>query len=264
MVVDEKSRQEYKEMQQQRDRAGKDVLQVRAIKDGDGNVLINEESVLRKWREYFEKLMNEENKKEKRVDDVEMVKQEVDRISKEEVREEIKRMESGKSVGPDDITVEAWRCLGEMATEFLTRLFNKNLEGERMPEEWRRSVLVLIFKHKGDVQTCSNYRGIKLISHTMKLWERVMDARLREEVTICEQQESVRQGAKRGVVVLYEKVRCGGEVRVVRDTYEDSVTLGTTDWFKVEVRLHEGSALSPFLFAMVMDRLTDEVRQESL
>ncbi|KAF7709193.1 hypothetical protein HF521_016043 [Silurus meridionalis] len=97
-------------------------------------------------------------------------------------------MKIGKSVGPDDIPVEAWRCLGEMAVEFLSRLFNKILEGERMPEEWRRSVLVPFFKNKGDVQTCSNYRGIKLISHNMKLWERVVEARLREEVTICKQQ----------------------------------------------------------------------------
>ena len=39
--------------------------------------------------------------------------------------------------------------------------------------------------------------------------------------------------------------------------------VGMTEGFKVEVGLHQGSALSPFLFAMVMDRLTDEVRQES-
>ncbi|KAF7698187.1 hypothetical protein HF521_004697, partial [Silurus meridionalis] len=109
---DEKSRQEYKEMRQQvkrdvakaREKAyeelyekldtkggkndlyrlarqrGKDVLQVRAIKDGDGNVLTSEESVLRRWREYFEQLMNEENQRERRLDDVELVKQDVDRI----------------------------------------------------------------------------------------------------------------------------------------------------------------------------------------
>ncbi|KAK3549439.1 hypothetical protein QTP86_001440 [Hemibagrus guttatus] len=57
-----------------------------------------------------------------------------------------------------------------------------------MPEEWRRSVLVPIFKNKGDVQICSNYRGIKLMSHTMKVWERVVEARLRKVVEICEQQ----------------------------------------------------------------------------
>ena len=36
-----------------------------------------------------------------------------------------------------------------------------------------------------------------------------------------------------------------------------------TEEFKVEVGLNQGSALSPLLFAMVMDRPTDEVRQES-
>ena len=35
------------------------------------------------------------------------------------------------------------------------------------------------------------------------------------------------------------------------------------DGFKVEVRLHQGLGLRPFLFATVMDRLTDELRQGS-
>ncbi|KAK3533449.1 hypothetical protein QTP70_022252, partial [Hemibagrus guttatus] len=56
-----------------------------------------------------------------------------------------------------------------------------------MPEEWR-SVLVPTFKNKGDVQSCRNYKGIKLMSHTMKLWERVVEARLRKVVEICELQ----------------------------------------------------------------------------
>ncbi|KAK3545942.1 hypothetical protein QTP70_016954, partial [Hemibagrus guttatus] len=97
-------------------------------------------------------------------------------------------MKSGKAVGPDNIPVEVWKYLGEAAVEFLTSLFNRVLESEKMPKEWRRSVLVPIFKNKGDVQSCSNYRGIKLMSHTMKLWERVVEARLRKVVEICEQQ----------------------------------------------------------------------------
>ncbi|XP_013866635.1 uncharacterized protein LOC106519479 [Austrofundulus limnaeus] len=57
-------------------------------------------------------------------------------------------------------------------------------------------------------------------------------------------------------------------VRVVYDMYERSkivvrYTVGVTEEFMVEVRLHQGSALSPFLFTVLMDRLTDEVRQES-
>ncbi|KAK3508721.1 hypothetical protein QTP70_004263 [Hemibagrus guttatus] len=45
----------------QRDQDGKDVQQVRVIKDRDGRLLTSEESVQRRWKEYFEELMNEEN-----------------------------------------------------------------------------------------------------------------------------------------------------------------------------------------------------------
>ncbi|KAK3543257.1 hypothetical protein QTP70_014086 [Hemibagrus guttatus] len=50
----------------QRDQDGKAVQQVRVIKDRDGRVLTSEESVQRRWKEYFEELMNEENEREKK------------------------------------------------------------------------------------------------------------------------------------------------------------------------------------------------------
>ena len=57
-----------------------------------------------------------------------------------------------------------------------------------MINKWRRSVLVPLYKGKGDVKECGNYPGIKFMSHTMKLWERIIDAKKRNEVTIAEQQ----------------------------------------------------------------------------
>ena len=39
-----------------------------------------------------------------------------------------------------------------------------------------------------DVKECGNYRGIKLMNHTIKLWERAIDSRIRIEVIIAEQQ----------------------------------------------------------------------------
>ena len=56
-----------------------------------------------------------------------------------------------------------------------------------MPER-RRSVLIPIYKNKVDTQCCGNYRGIKLLSHTMKVWEKIIEARLRDRVEISEQQ----------------------------------------------------------------------------
>ncbi|KAK3522855.1 hypothetical protein QTP86_005668 [Hemibagrus guttatus] len=82
--------------------------------------------------------------------------------------------------------------------------------------------------------------------------EKAYDRVPREELWYCMR--------KSGVAEKY--------VRVVQDMYERSRTVvrcavGQTGEFKVEVVLHQGSALSPFLFAIVMDQLSEEVRQES-
>ena len=65
--------------------------------------------------------------------------------------------------------------------------FNRLLQGEKMPDEWRSSVLVPLYKGKGHIKECGNHRGIKLMSHCMKLWERVIEARIKREVTIRKQ-----------------------------------------------------------------------------
>ena len=71
---------------------------------------------------------------------------------------------------------------------------------------------------------------------------------------------------------MHEEVTSGGEVcqGCARYIYEDSIitvrcAVGMAEGIlsKVEVGLHQGLALSPFSFVMVMDRLIDEVRQES-
>ena len=91
-------------------------------------------------------------------------------------------------MGPDCIPIEVWKGLGDVAIVWLTKLFNLIFRANKMPEEWRRSILVPIFKNKGDVQSCTNYRGIKLMSHTMKLWERVIEHRLRRMTSVTKNQ----------------------------------------------------------------------------
>ena len=108
----------------QRDRAGNDVQHVRVIKDENGNVMVNSETVLKRWKEYFEKLMNEENNREPRTGEAEVVNEEVNCVSREEVKNALRRMKKGKAVGPDELPVEVWKCMGEIGIKFLTRLFN--------------------------------------------------------------------------------------------------------------------------------------------
>ena len=75
-------------------------------------------------------------------------------------------------------------CLG---VQLLCRLLNNVLKTENMPSEWKRSILVPMFTRKGD-KKCNNHRGIKLLSNTFKLWERVTNKRLTECTSIHESQ----------------------------------------------------------------------------
>ena len=126
--------------------------------------------------------MNEENNREPSTEEPEVVNKEINCVSREEVKNAVRRMRKGKAVGPDELPVEVWKRMGEMGIKFLTRLFNRLLMSERMPEEWRRSVLIPIYKNKEDAQCCGNYRRIQLMSHTMKVWERIIETRLRDRV----------------------------------------------------------------------------------
>lgn len=59
-----------------------------------------------------------------------------------------------------------------------------------------------------DMQSCGNYSGIKLLSHS-KLWEKVVvEGKLRSELRICEQQySSIATGQMFALRILLEKVR---------------------------------------------------------
>jgi len=77
---------------------------------------------------------------------------------------------------------------GEEGLKWLAELFNVILRTTKMPREWRFSAIIPLYKNKGDIQDCNNYRGIKLLSHTMKLWERVFERRLRKDISISKNQ----------------------------------------------------------------------------
>ena len=83
-----KGKKELYRLARQRDRAWKDVQHVRVIKDENGNVMVNSEAVLKRWKEYFEELKNEENNRDSRTEEAKVVNEEVNCVSREEVKNE--------------------------------------------------------------------------------------------------------------------------------------------------------------------------------
>ena len=49
-----------------RNRSSIDIYQTKLIKNEDGSVLMEDDKIIKRWQEYFRKLMNEENSRELR------------------------------------------------------------------------------------------------------------------------------------------------------------------------------------------------------
>ena len=170
-----------------RHRAKQDIDHVMHIKDAEGNLLTKPRAILKRWSEYYKGLFNEEFPHP-------LVPQgaptfgPVSRIEEAEVVQALRKMSSGKAPGPDDIPAEVWKMMGQRGAAYLTSLFNRIIVDGQLPRIWTTSVTVPIWKEKGDVSDCSTYRPIRLLCHTMKIFERVIDARIRSIVEVTPNQ----------------------------------------------------------------------------
>ena len=98
-----------------------------------------------------------------------------------------------KATGPDDLPIEAVKILAKQDIMYVVEAMNQVLQ-QGISGIWRKSRMVPIYKGKGDILECNNYRGITLMCHSMKLWERLMAARLRQITSIDNTQYGCRPG----------------------------------------------------------------------
>jgi len=126
------------------------------------------------------------NKENVRVDQVKV--DEFSPITIEEVEKAIKRMKNGKATGHTEVVSEMFKASGEVGLSWIRDLTNLIVTQECIPKDWCNSILVPVYKGKGDPMDCGSYRAVKLLEHTMKIVERILESRLREQVNIEELQ----------------------------------------------------------------------------
>ena len=53
-----------------------------------------------------------------------------------------------------------------------------------IPEDWNSSLVLPIYKGKGDPMECGSYIGIKLLEHAMRVVERIFEHRIRQQIEV--------------------------------------------------------------------------------
>jgi len=69
-----------------------------------------------------------------------------------------------------------------LGTQWILGWRNGSVKEGCIPEDWKSSVVIPIYNGKGDAMECGSYRGIKLLEYAMKVVERNIEQRIRQQI----------------------------------------------------------------------------------
>ena len=100
----------------------------------------------------------------------------------------IKRLKRNKSLGPDKIPNEIFIEANKETKKIYQEIMNTVYKEEVIPERWQEGEIKRLYTGKGQKGKCSNERGITLASNVGKVFERIINRRVKKEVYITEAQ----------------------------------------------------------------------------
>ena len=144
----------------------------------DGSITTNKDEIVNEWKQYFDKLLNINQRNAQTTTEYQTVEPQVEQPTYEEIIKAIKKLKNNKAPGKDNIPAELLKYGGEALHRQLHRLITLIWSQEKIPEEWKESLIIPIHK-KGDRTKCSNYRGISLINTAYKILANILLERLK-------------------------------------------------------------------------------------
>ena len=151
---------------------GRDVISVCCMKNDVGNVVSDADGMKNIWRKHM--LLNVENDWDGEVYCPEVMEPHC-LISEEELVAAMKGLKTGKAAGPTGVVSEMMKAAGGFGSRWMTDLINSIVKEGCIPDDWRKSILVSVYKGKGVPLVCGSYRAIKLLEQPMKVLERVLE-----------------------------------------------------------------------------------------
>lgn len=152
-----------------------------AVKDLDGNVIVDPKEILQRWTGHFHSLLNIFSKVDESV--LENIPQrEINEAlavvpTVEEVEKAIARLKNNKCSGEDGIPAEVFKHAGRESICVLHTIICQSWETGTVPQQWKDATIIKLFK-KDDPMICGNYRGISLLAVAGKILSNIVLFRL--------------------------------------------------------------------------------------
>ena len=163
----------------------------------NGILLTTEKAQEKRWAEHFQEILNKDPPGDlagfqDAAEDLDIC---TDPPTKQEVLQAIKSLKNGKAPGTDLLNAKLFKCDPELAAEILLPLYCKVWNGDGIPSDWNKGIIIPIPK-KGALTDCNNWRCITLLSLPRKIFCRVVVNRLSAAVdeVLRKEQAGYRQG----------------------------------------------------------------------
>ena len=141
--------------------------------------LIEEEDIKKRWQEYTEQLYKKDLHNPDNHDGV-ITHLEPD-ILEREVKWALGSITRNKTRGGDGTPVELFQILKDDAVKVLHSICQQIWKPQQWPQDWKRSVFILIPK-KGNAKQCSSHCTIALISHAKNVMLKILQASLQHSL----------------------------------------------------------------------------------
>jgi Reverse transcriptase (RNA-dependent DNA polymerase)/Endonuclease-reverse transcriptase len=100
-------------------------------------------------------------------------------ITSDEIIRTLTKMKNNKAAGHDYISKEHWEeFCKECSPFYFASLFNMCIKNRKLPDIWKKSLLKVLYKGKGDIMSPNSYRGIAICIIMLKLFDKILCNRL--------------------------------------------------------------------------------------
>ncbi len=85
---------------------------------------------------------------------------------------------------------------GEIVVDWMVWICHLVWEQSEVSEDWRKAIIVPLYKGKGKGEECNNYRGISLLSVPGKIYGRILNERMMKitDKSVGDEQRGFRKG----------------------------------------------------------------------
>ena len=154
----------------------KDIVGEKCIRGDSGKLAYSDEEKKKTWKHYYERLPNVEfSCSEEDLFVADPVLGPPTLVTREMVEKSINKMKKGKAPGPSGVATEMLKASSDICSKMIADLTNSTIRENTMSNEWNHSIIISLYKGKGEALDRGNYRGLKLTENILKVIERIIE-----------------------------------------------------------------------------------------